>query len=182
MEKIDDLDKEIIGILESDSRVSYRDISKKLRISVGTVHNRIKKMESRKILKGFLLNLDAEKLGYVLRFLILLSIDGRYIKEVLETIRTHPHITAVYQITGDFSAVIIGRFKVLEEFHMLLNKLNKIPHISKTTPNMILNIYKQDEHHIYSSLEEAIKQDSLELDEKSTEIWQNEFRKYKELK
>ncbi|MFX0088158.1 MAG: winged helix-turn-helix transcriptional regulator, partial [Candidatus Hodarchaeota archaeon] len=39
-EQLDDIDKEIIRILQSNARTSYREIQNQLKISIGTIHNR----------------------------------------------------------------------------------------------------------------------------------------------
>ena len=62
--KLDEVDHQILDILIDNTRVPFTDISKKLLISAGTVHVRVKKMEDAGIIKGSSLNLDYEKLGY----------------------------------------------------------------------------------------------------------------------
>ena len=62
--KLDDIDHQILDILIDNTRVPFTDISKRLLISAGTVHVRVKKMEDAGIIKGSSLNLDYEKLGY----------------------------------------------------------------------------------------------------------------------
>ena len=62
--KLDDIDHQILDILIDNTRVPFTDISKRLLISAGTVHVRVKKMEDAGIIKGSSLNVDYEKLGY----------------------------------------------------------------------------------------------------------------------
>ena len=62
--KLDEVDHQILDILIDNARIPFTDISKKLLVSAGTVHVRVKKMEDAGILKGSSLNLDYEKLGY----------------------------------------------------------------------------------------------------------------------
>lgn len=62
--KLDEVDHQILDILIDNTRVPFTDISKRLLISAGTVHVRVKKMEDAGIIKGSSLNLDYEKLGY----------------------------------------------------------------------------------------------------------------------
>ena len=62
--KLDEIDHQILDILIDNARIPFTDISKKLLVSAGTVHVRVKKMEDAGILKGSSLNLDYEKLGY----------------------------------------------------------------------------------------------------------------------
>jgi Lrp/AsnC family transcriptional regulator for asnA, asnC and gidA len=61
---LDEIDHQILDILIDNTRIPFTDISKRLLISAGTVHVRVKKMEESGIIKGSSLNLDYVKLGY----------------------------------------------------------------------------------------------------------------------
>ena len=61
---LDEIDHQILDILIDNTRIPFTDISKRLVISAGTVHVRVKKMEESGIIKGSSLNLDYVKLGY----------------------------------------------------------------------------------------------------------------------
>ena len=62
--KLDEVDHQILSMLIDNTRTPFTDIAKKLLISAGTVHVRVKKMEDAKIIKGSSLTLDYQKLGY----------------------------------------------------------------------------------------------------------------------
>ena len=64
MQKIDDIDKKILDILIDNTRTPFTEIAKRLLVSAGTVHVRIKKLEDSGIIKGSSLNLDYNLLGY----------------------------------------------------------------------------------------------------------------------
>jgi len=60
-ETLDEIDEEIIKILQENAKTSYREIKDKLNISIGTIHNRISKLEENKIIEGYTLKLNNEK-------------------------------------------------------------------------------------------------------------------------
>ena len=62
--KLDEIDRQILDLLIDNTRTAFTDIAKKLLISAGTVHVRVKKMEDAGIIKGSSLSLDYKKLGY----------------------------------------------------------------------------------------------------------------------
>ena len=62
--KLDEIDHQILDMLIDNTRIPFTDIAKKLLISAGTVHVRVKKMEDAGIIKGSSLTLDYHKLGY----------------------------------------------------------------------------------------------------------------------
>ena len=62
--KLDEIDHQILDMLIENTRTPFTDIAKKLLISAGTVHVRVKKMEDYGLIKGSSLILDYDKLGY----------------------------------------------------------------------------------------------------------------------
>ena len=67
---MDKLDLKIINALNKNARTSFREISRKLKISMTTVANRVKKLENEGIIKGYIPLIDLDKLGYNLLTII----------------------------------------------------------------------------------------------------------------
>ncbi len=75
---LDKLDFQIIQEMMGNAEISYADLGKKLFVSGGTIHVRIKKLEEAGIVKGTKLNVDIKQLGYdVIAFI------GIYLREKL---------------------------------------------------------------------------------------------------
>ncbi len=140
--KTDDLDYEIISLLQKDGRRPYKEIANDLGVSIGTVHNRISKLKKMEIINGFTVNINNEKLGYNLCFIILLRIDGKHSAEVLEELKDRKEILSCFHITGEQSAALICRFGNLEDVQNFIQDLNKEKHILRTVSNMVLREYK----------------------------------------
>lgn len=140
--KTDDLDYEIISLLQKDGRRPYKEIANDLGVSIGTVHNRISKLKKMEIINGFTVNINNEKLGYNLCFIILLRIDGKHSAEVLEELKNRKEILSCFHITGEQSAALICRFENLEDVQNFIQDLNKEKHILRTVSNMVLREYK----------------------------------------
>ena len=141
-ETLDEIDEEIIKILQENAKTSYREIKDKLNISIGTIHNRISKLEENKIIEGYTLKLNNEKLGYKLTFLIRVNIDGKHTQEILDEISTKPEVCSVFHTTGEQSAALICRFKEAQDVHNFIRGLNEKEFITKTNSNMVLKEYK----------------------------------------
>ena len=62
--KLDEIDRQILDLLIENTRIPFTDIAKKLLVSAGTVHVRVKKMEDADIIRGSSLKLYYEKIGY----------------------------------------------------------------------------------------------------------------------
>jgi len=143
-ETLDEIDEEIIKILQENAKTSYREIKDKLNISIGTIHNRISKLEENEIIEGYTLKLNNEKLGYKLTFLIRVNIDGKHTQEILEEITRKPEVCSVFHTTGEQSAALICRFKEAQDVHNFIRELNEKEFITKTNSNMVLKEYKKN--------------------------------------
>jgi Lrp/AsnC family transcriptional regulator for asnA, asnC and gidA len=141
-EQLDDIDKEIIKILQNNARTSYRKIQEELKISIGTIHNRISKLKQNQIIEGYTLKLNNEKLGYRLTFLIRIDIDGKHTEKILKEISEIPEVCSVFHTTGEQSAALICRFRESEDVHNFIRELNKKEFVTRTNSNMILKEYK----------------------------------------
>ena len=62
--QLDEIDNQILELLIENTRMPYTEIAKKLIISAGTVHVRVRKMEEAGIITGSTLNIDYSKMGF----------------------------------------------------------------------------------------------------------------------
>lgn len=139
---LDDIDEAIIKILQENAKTSYRVIQDELKISIGTIHNRISKLEENKVIEGYTLKLNNEVLGYKLTFLIRINIDGKHTPEILEEITKKPEVCSVFHTTGEQSAALICRFREAQDVHNFIRDLNEKEYVTKTNSNMVLKEYK----------------------------------------
>lgn len=141
---MDDLDRKIIEVLNRDARLSFRDLAKELDTSVGTISSRIKRMEKEGILKGYVPIIDPEKVGFGLKAVILVRISKGQLMEVEEKIAHFSNITEVYDITGDFDALIVGVFKDRSHLNDFVKKIQTFENVERTNTLLVLNTVKQD--------------------------------------
>jgi Lrp/AsnC family transcriptional regulator for asnA, asnC and gidA len=102
--RLDDIDHQILDMLIENTRVPFTDIAKKLLISAGTVHVRVRKMEEAGIITGSSLNVDYEKLGYsFIAYVGIFLNNTSQTKFVLERINEIPYVTVAHVTTGKFN-------------------------------------------------------------------------------
>jgi DNA-binding Lrp family transcriptional regulator len=141
---IDEIDLSILKELQEDSKTSYRDIAKRLGLSVGTVHNRVKKMTDLGVIKNFAALLDPEKLGFDLTAVILMQVDGGHIVEVEKIIAKSRSVIEVYDTTGDFDIVVVVKFRTREELNTFIKDTLKMPYVRRSVTSIVLNVVKED--------------------------------------
>jgi DNA-binding Lrp family transcriptional regulator len=142
-QKLDNIDFQILRIFQEDSRTSYRKIADTLEIAIGTVYNRIKKLD-KEIIKAYTVMVDPTKLGYDLTTLTLIQAKGSHLEEVEKKIAQSNHAMCVYDITGDFDIAIIARFKNKSMLNTFIKEILKNPHVTRTVTNVTLNVVKED--------------------------------------
>ncbi|MBC7120807.1 MAG: Lrp/AsnC family transcriptional regulator [Candidatus Methanosuratus sp.] len=140
----DETDLTILRELQEDAMKSYRDIAEKLNLSVGTVHNRIKRLKEDGLIKNFSAIVDAEKLGYDLTAIVLMQVEGERIVEVEERLASSKSIIAVYDTTGEFDIIAIGKFKNRKDLNTFIKDTLKIQSIKRTVTSIALNVVKED--------------------------------------
>jgi DNA-binding Lrp family transcriptional regulator len=144
IENVNDIDLQIIKLLQEDCRLSFNKIARKLGISVGTAFNHVKNLEKKGILKGYTVMVDPVKLGYSLTALMLIQAEGSYLTHVENEIAKTANAVAVYDITGDYDAAVITKFKDRASLNAYIKNLLALPHIKRTVTNVALNVIKED--------------------------------------
>lgn len=100
----DNLDLQILGILMEDATIPYTEIAKKLIVSGGTIHVRMKKMQELGIIKGSHLMIDPQKIGYdICAFLGIYLEKGSQYKDAVESLRNIKEIVELHYCTGSYS-------------------------------------------------------------------------------
>ena len=143
--EIDEKDRNIINVIISDSRLSYRQIAKKVGLSAVTVLNRIKKLEKEKIIKGYSTIIDYERLGYDVGVIIQIRISKGKLFDVEQKISVHPNVSIVYDHTGDFDATIVAKFKSRKFMDRFLKKIQTYDFVERTETKLILNTLKEEQ-------------------------------------
>lgn len=141
---IDELDLKIIRELQKDARKSYREIADNLKIAEGTVYNRVSKLKSQGIIKGFIPDIDYSKLGYDLEAVIGIVVKGGHLQEVEKRLSSEPNVSAVYDVTGEYDAVVVAKFKNRSGLNDFVKKLLATENIKRTYTMMVLNIVKEE--------------------------------------
>ena len=133
----------LLNLLLENSRVSYRDLAKKAKLSLATVITHVKRLEQEGILKKYSTELDYEKLGYDVQALISLRISKGKLFDVEKKIAVHPNVFALYDTTGNFDALIIVKFKTRKALDGFLKKIQTYDFVERTDTKLILNTIKE---------------------------------------
>lgn len=144
MSKIDSMDEKILKELSKDGRSSFRTLSQKLGVAIGTVASRVRRLEEEGIVKGYSCLIDHEKMGFDIVALIELTVSKGKLEEVERKISEKRNAYGVYDITGSTDAAILARFRDRKELNQFVKELLKMEFVERTNTHVILNVVKED--------------------------------------
>lgn len=131
--KLDEVDHQILDMLIDNTRVPFTDVAKKLLVSAGTVHVRVKKMEEAGIIEGSSLTLNYEKLGYsFIAYVGLFLQNTSQTKFVLERLNQIPYVTVAHITTGKFNIFCKIRAKSTTHAKEIIFMIDDIEGIYRT--------------------------------------------------
>jgi Lrp/AsnC family transcriptional regulator, regulator for asnA, asnC and gidA len=141
---VDDLDRAILQELNVDARRSHRELAARLRISPTTVSARLSRLERDGVVKGYIPVLDEELLGWDFAATIGIRISKGRLREVEEHLARDPHVFALYDVTGDFDALLLGRFRDRADLDRFIKRALQDPHVERTNTQVVLNRVKEE--------------------------------------
>lgn len=151
--KLDDTDHNILDMLIENTRTPFTDIAKKLQISAGTVHVRVKKMEEAGIITGSSLRLDYRKLGY--SFIAYVGVFLQKTSQtqfVLERINEIPFVTVAHVTTGKFNIFCKIRAKDTSHAKEIIYEIDDIEGVTRTETMISLEESINDKKRLMHSI------------------------------
>ncbi len=144
MPKFDEIDKEILRLLQKDGRMPYKDIAEKINKAPATVKNRISKMMEMGIVRAFVPLLNYKALGYGVSAIILIQAKPGKINDLIKILMDEGNINFVYEITGEYDVIVIGRFRNEEHLSEFVRKVLGSGAVERTVTSMIMKSHKED--------------------------------------
>ena len=132
----DKIDERILEILRNDSRESFVEIGKKLKLSESAIRRRVKTMVDGKIIERFTLQEgEINSTSAIVLISVDSSIDTSKVSSKLTKLTA---VKTVYEITGQYDISVIIRAPTINEINICIDELRKIPGIIDTNTVIIL--------------------------------------------
>jgi len=141
---IDELEEKIIRAMNQNARKSFREIAKEVGTSATAVINKVKKLESAGVIKGYIPVVTPEHFGFDLTAIIALRISKGKLLETQQKISEDRRVTAVYDITGEWDSLVIGCFKGRDDLNDFIKGVLSLPYVDRTVTHIVLNVVKEE--------------------------------------
>lgn len=122
---MDKIDIKILSLLEEDGRMPVKEISSRINLTSPAVSERIKRLEKQEVISGYQAILNHEKLGYIIRAIVNITMRVEKYQQFYELAQNDPAIVECYHVTGQYTMAIIVAVKEVNELEHLLNKIQK---------------------------------------------------------
>ena len=140
---LDKVDREIIRVLEADARTSLRRIAEEVGVALGTVSNRVRRLEAIGVIKGYTVLLNPDKSGWGLSVVIGLRIHKGRLMEIQEKIAKDSRVYGVYDVTGDYDSMVLARARDRDDLDDFSKSVMSISGIERSVTHLVLNTVKE---------------------------------------
>jgi Lrp/AsnC family leucine-responsive transcriptional regulator len=131
---LDERDLAIIAALQEDARATYADVGARVGLSASAVHDRVRKLEHRGVIRGYRAVVDPQALGLFVTALIAASpLDPQQPDDLPERVRGFPEVEDCLSVAGDANYVLKVRTRTTGELEDLIRRLREKAGVSTKT-------------------------------------------------
>jgi Lrp/AsnC family leucine-responsive transcriptional regulator len=142
--RVEDIDRQIVGLLGGDGRMSYTDLGRATGLSTSAVHQRVRRLEQRGVIRGYAAVVDAEAVGLPLTaFISIRPIDPSAPDDAPERLRSLAEIEACHSVAGEESYILKVRVRAPSELETLLARIRAEANVSTRTTIVLSTPYEQ---------------------------------------
>lgn len=121
---LEELDARIAAVLAADGRCSYTDLAERVGLSVSAVHQRVRRLEKRGVIRGYTAQIDSEQIGLPLTaFVSLTPIDPAAPDDYPQRLAAMPEIEACHSVAGVESYIVKVRVESPAALESLLGQI-----------------------------------------------------------
>jgi len=140
---LEPIDRAILRELAADGRCSFTDLAERVGLSVSAVHQRVRRLEQRGVVRGYAARLDGDEVGLPLTaFISLTPIDPAAPDDYPKRLEHLPQIEACYSVAGDASYVLRVRVASPTALEELLRQIREVANVSTRTTVVLSTPYE----------------------------------------
>lgn len=140
---VEDIDRQIVRLLGRDGRMSYTDLGKSTGLSTSAVHQRVRRLEERGVIRGYVAVVDAEAVELPLTaFISIRPIDPSAPDDTPERLRGLAEIEACHSVAGEESYILKVRVRAPSDLELLLARIRAEAGVSTRTTIVLSTPYE----------------------------------------
>jgi Lrp/AsnC family leucine-responsive transcriptional regulator len=120
---LDDVNRRILTELQADGRIAVAELARRLHLSPPTVAERLARLESAGVIRGYHADVDPVAVGYALSAVIRVRPAPRQLHKVAELVRGLPEVVECHRITGEDCYLIKAHVRDVGHLEELIDQL-----------------------------------------------------------
>ena len=139
---MDDVDRQLLSLMRGNARASVAQLARALRVSRGTVQNRLRRLESDGTIVGYTVRLRPQAEAHHIRALMTVAVEGNRSDYVLRALAGDPAVEALHTTNGRWDIVVELRADSLEAFDAVLGRIRLLEGIANSETSLLLSSRK----------------------------------------
>ena len=139
---MDDTDRTLIALLRKDARTTIAALAAKLKVSRGTVSNRLRKLEDEQVIVGYGLRLRPDAEPDQIRAWMGVRVEGNQTRAVIASLLGEPGVEALHDTNGRWDLLAEIRAPNMPELSQVLERVRLVKGIATTETNILLATYR----------------------------------------
>jgi Lrp/AsnC family leucine-responsive transcriptional regulator len=138
--KMDPIDARILDILQGDGRRSYQEIGAEVGMSGPSAHERVKKLEARGILRGYMAQVDPAAVGLgVLAFMWVTQAPGSIADDITDAFAAMSEVEACHRIAGEGDYLLKIRASDTADLERVVRRVQTTRHVYRTETDIVFS-------------------------------------------
>lgn len=139
---MDDTDQRLIGLLRQDARASVATLAARLKVSRGTVTNRITRLEDQGLIVGYTVRLRPDSQPNDIRAWMSIEVEGNTTRVVIANLLGEPGVATLHDTNGRWDLLAELRAANLAELSAVLERIRLVKGIRNTETSIHLQTYR----------------------------------------
>jgi DNA-binding Lrp family transcriptional regulator len=139
---LDELDRKLLALLRADARMPASTLATQLKVSRGTVQNRIGKLLSSGAIQGFTVRANPQLNAPRVRAVMCIAIEGGHSAKVVKALKGFVEVEKIHTTNGRWDLVVEINTDTLTGFSRALDEIRLINGIASTETSILLASYK----------------------------------------
>jgi DNA-binding Lrp family transcriptional regulator len=139
---MDDIDQKLIALLRQDARLSIAVLASKLKVSRGTVTNRMARLEKDGVIAGYTLRLRSDVQTQQIKAWMSIAVEGNRTREVIANLMGEPGVASLMDTNGRWDLLAELRADHLQDLAKVLERIRLLKGISNTETSIHLETYR----------------------------------------
>ncbi|MDQ7955402.1 MAG: Lrp/AsnC family transcriptional regulator [Rhodocyclaceae bacterium] len=139
---MDDTDRALIALLRQDARMPIAALAARLRVSRGTVSNRLRKLEDAQVIVGYAVRLRPDAEPAAIRAWMSVQVEGNQTRAVIAALLGDPAVESLHDTNGRWDLLAALRAGSMAELSAVLERIRLVKGIATSETSILLATYR----------------------------------------